>query len=190
MFLDIEEYPIFLVGTNIKNTNGNGWQHKVSRNFPYAAQANKESNYDDPKKLGTCKVVESKDGHPMFIYCYITKGRFRPDKQPDALDYSALQSCLELINENFGGKTIASTIIGADEFEAGGNKERILSMIDEFAPDVNFYLYDYKQIDYRAEDNHNYGSIIEDYKSGKITKEEYYERKKKFLYEKSHGIYY
>mgnify|MGYP003318767963 CR=1 FL=1 len=189
LFLDIEKYPIYLIGANIKNSNGNGWQHKISRNFPYVAQINKESNYDDVNKLGTCTVVESRDNHPMFIFCYITKGRFRPDLQPDTLDYEALKSCLTLLNNNFKGKTIASTILASVAIEAGGNKECVLKLFDEYAPDVNFYLYDYVQIDYREEDNQNYNKIYEDYKSGIITKDEYYIKKKEFLHNKKYGIY-
>ena len=100
-----------------------------------------------------------------------------------------LSSPVELINKNFPGLKVATTIIGHSEFEGGGDREKILKLLEEKLTDVDLYVYDYEQVDYRLEDNLTYKTIKYDYFTKKITKEEYYERKKKYLWERTLGIY-
>ena len=83
---------------------------------------------------------------------------------------------------------MATTIIGHSEFEGGGDRERILKMLEEM-PDVDLYVYEYEQIDYRLEDNLTYKTIKYEYLTKKITKEEYYERKKRYAWERTMGLY-
>ena len=186
LIYDVKDYDVVLVGLNIMNTMGNGFPHKVAVSFKNVAKVNKETAYGNPKKLGTVKVIK---GEPTFCLCYISRGRYRPDRIPDTVDYEALASCLSLINKNFPGLKVATTIIGHSEFEGGGDRERILKLLEELMPDVDLYVYDYEQIDYRLEDNLTYKTIKYDYFTKKITKEEYYERKKKYLWERTLGIY-
>lgn len=186
LIYDVKNYDIVMVGLNIMNTMGNGFQHKVALSFKYVAAVNKDTPYGDPKKLGSVKVIK---GEPIFCLCYISKGRYRPDKIPDTVDYEALASCLALINKNFPGKRIATTIIGHSPYEGGGNRDRIMKLLEEKMPDVDLYVYDYEQVDYRIEDNLTYKAILKDYEEKKIDKEEYYERKKKYVWERAFGIY-
>ena len=81
------EYDVVLIGTGIKNSKGNGFQHKISRCFKYVYNKMDETQYDDVRKLGTCLVIPEKYNFPIFVYCFITKGRLRPDIYPDALNY-------------------------------------------------------------------------------------------------------
>lgn len=182
----VKEYDVVLIGTSIKNSLGDGFQHKVGRSFPYVIEANNKTRYNDRSKLGTVNVV---GGNPVFCLCYIHCGRYRPDLYPDTVDYGALEKCLDLINRNFKGKRIASTIIGGNEFEGGGNPERCLDIMRRALKDCNVFVYDYKQIPFRNEDNHNYMAIVEARTKGEISSEEYLKRKKRFLWEKKYGIY-
>ena len=188
LIYDVLDYDAVLVGVNIMNTMGNGFQHKVALSFKWVAERNKESAYGDPRKLGTVRVVKDSVG-PIFCLCYISRGRYRPDRIPDTVDYEALEKCLELINRNFQGKRVATTIIGHSEFEGGGDRERIMKLLEDKLTDVDLYVYDYEQIDYRLEDNLTYKTIRNDYLTKKITKEEYYERKKKYVWERTLGLY-
>lgn len=172
LFDDILKYETILLGLDIKNSKGNGFLYRVNLAFPEVLKEIRSANYDDYKKLGTCTVVPTDEGYPDFILCYITKGRRRPDKQPDALDYNALKECLETINANYKGKIVASTILGNDPFEAGGDKNKILEMFDSFAPDVIFYLYDYKQLDAFYEFHKKGVEITRRYKNNEINREE------------------
>lgn len=188
---EITKYDVILIGASIKNSKGNGFMHKICRNFPDIDRVNKETNYDDVNKLGTCQVVTSyvDKGFPIFVLCYITKGRYNPNIQPDALNYDALKSCLELVNKHFKGKKVASTLIGNSDFEAGGDAKKIYDIIAETTDDIELYIYDYEQLNYRYEDNVNYFSILNDWRDKKISKEEYFERKRKFVWEKAFGKY-
>ena len=189
LIYDVRDYYAVLVGVNIMNTMGNGFPHKVAVSFKNVAKMNKETAYGDPKKLGSLRVVRGVPEGPFFALCYISKGRYRPDKVPDTVDYEALASCLTLANKVFKGKKVATTIIGHSDYEGGGDREKILKLLEEKMPDVDLYVYDYEQVDYRLEDNLTYKTIRNDYLLKKITKEEYYERKKKYLWERTLGIY-
>ena len=188
---DIKNYDVILVGTSIKNSLGNGFQHKIAVNFKDVAIKNKETTYDDPKKLGTCEVVTTyaKQGFPIFVLCYITKGRYRPDIKPDALDYDALKSCLELVNKHFRGKKVASTLIGSEKFEGGGDAKKIYEIIADTCDDIDLYIYDYHQEDYNEENKNRYFEIVTARKDNLISHEEYEEKMKKFLWERDFGTY-
>lgn len=186
LIYDVKDYDIVLVGLNIMNTMGNGFPHKVAVSFRKVSEVNKGTAYGDPRKLGTVKVVP---GEPTFCLCYISRGRYRPDIIPDAVDYEALENCLKLINKNFPGKKVATTIMGHSDYEGGGDRERILKLLEDKLLDVELYVYDYEQVDYRLEDNLTYKTIRNEYLLKQITKEEYYERKKKYVWERTFGLY-
>lgn len=186
LIYDVKDYDVVLVGVNIMNTMGNGFPHKVALSFKYVARVNKETAYGDPRKLGTVKVVK---GEPTFCLCYISRGRYRPDKKPDTVDYQALANCLTLIDKNFPGQKIATTIIGHSEFEGGGDRDRILKLLEEKMPHVDLYVYDYEQIDYRLEDNLTYKTLKYEYMSKQITREQYDDRRKKYIWERALGLY-
>lgn len=185
---DVMDYDVILVGLNNKNSMGNGFAHKVARSFPYVYDSNAATKYDDPGKLGSLRLVKQ-EGKPTFVLCYITKGRFQPYRHPDALDYEAMEKCIRLVSSHFTDKKIASTIMGVSEFEAGGDKEKVMAMFKKYCNDMDLTLYDYEQVDYRQEDNQNYFAIMNAYTRGEIDKDEYYRRKSKFLWEKNFGLY-
>ena len=189
LFNDIKQYDIILIGTSTKCTKGNGFQYKIARNYRYPYDALEKFNYTCRDKMGKCVVVDKKDDMPMFIYCFITHGRYRPDLQPDALDYDGLKSCLELIASNFPNSKIASTIMGESIFEGGGNKERILSIFNEICKDLDLTLYDYCQIDFKLEDDSIYDEIVRKYKNKELTRVEYLEQLKIYEWHRKLGIF-
>ena len=129
LILDLFNYDVILVGTSIINQLGNGFQRKVGINFPAVYEAVKTSGgYGDNRRLGKTLTIE---GQPAFVLCYITKGRFRPDIRPDALEYEALDKCLEHVATQFPEKKIATTIIGASPFEGGGDRDKVLALIEK-----------------------------------------------------------
>ena len=179
-------YDIILVGTSIKNRLGNGFQKDIAINFPVVDTVNKQTQYDDIRKLGTCQVINyyKNKGFPTFILCYITKGRYRPDKQPDTLDYDALRTCLSLINENFKGKKIAAPLLGSSKYEGNGNREKIYEIIKDTCNDIDLYIYDFDQQDFAAKNIKRFKEIKEKY-SG----DEFDEKLKKLLWEEHFGKY-
>lgn len=187
----IKEYDVVLIGTGIKNSMYNGFQKEIAVNFPEVEKINKETKYDDIKKLGTCQVITKyhKDGFPIFVLCYITKGRYRPDIKPDTLEYASLRTCFEIVNEHFKGKKVATTLMGSSKFEGGGDSKRIYQIIMDTCNDIDLDIYDYEQDDVIARNKDTYYHIVKDYKDGVITKDEYEDRMKKYLWESEIGIY-
>ena len=94
---DVFKYDVILVGTSINNALGNGFQRQVRINFPIVDKINKSTNYGDPRKLGTVKVIGTT---PIFCLCYINRSKRRPDINPEYLNYESLENCLKLVNEN------------------------------------------------------------------------------------------
>lgn len=145
---DINQYKIFIVGTNVYNTMSNGFQREVALHYPYVRQLNLLTKYGDINKLGTFLTC-SKENEPTFLLSYICKGYPpRPEKGKliDYLDYSALEKILSLINILYKNQTIATTILGNSPFDGNGDRDKILNIMSAQLTDVNAFVYDYKQI--------------------------------------------
>jgi hypothetical protein len=181
---DVFKYDVILVGTSINNALGNGFQRQVKINFPVVDDINKTTNYGDIRKLGTVKVVNTT---PVFCLCYINKSKRRPDINPDYLDYISLENCLKLINDNFKGKRIASTILGLSDYEGNGDKNKIMDIFKQNSSDIDLYLYDYQQMDYEQERKDKWFSIVNNINN--MSPEEYREQKKRFHWEDKFGIF-
>lgn len=186
---EVRKYDVILIGTGIKNSQGNGFQHKIAVTFKYAYQELNKTKYDDKSKFGNCLVIPQKFENPIFIYCFIDKGRYKSNLYPDSVNYDALESCLNLVKKNFSDKKIASTIMGVDNFEGGGDREKIISIFEKELSGCDVTLYDYKQIDFRIENNTERKQLLNDYFSGKITKEEYDRKRIIFAWKVAYGMY-
>ena len=169
----IYEYDVILVGTSIMNALGNGFQYQVRINFPEVDKANKATKYGDLRKLGTVKVIDTK---PIFCLLYISKGGYRKDIKPEYIDYQSLEETIKLINDNFKGKKIASTVIGVNQYEGGGDKEKILDILERNTKDIELFLYDSEQYDYAKERDSRWKNIVS--QIGNIGHEEYENLKK------------
>lgn len=184
LIYDIPSHEVILVGTSINNTLGNGFQYQVKKAFPDVDEANKNTPYGDHRKLGTVTVVKSEG--KTFCLCYINKSRRRPDLNPDYLDYDALRNVVQIINTNFKGKTVVSTILGLSEYEGDGDRERILKILEENSSDINLVLYDFEQPDRIAERKRRWNEIISSI--GKVPPEEYREMKKLYHWQEHFGV--
>ena len=142
----IEEYDYTIIPMNCYNQFGNGFVYKVKENYPYTSEIEKFTNYGDSRKLGKILEIQYGENNPKFIVCYITfLCNYRPDLIKDYLDYDALRDCIIKINNEYPNKNIACTMIGCSEFDGNGNKEKVLQILNEYANDINLYVYDYKQ---------------------------------------------
>ena len=180
----VYEYDVILVGTSIMNALGNGFQYQVKVNFPEVEKSNKKTKYGDHRKLGNVTVVNT---NPIFCLLFINKGGYRTDLNPDYLDYEALESCMKLINENFKGKKIASTIIGSSEYEGNGDQDKIMEILETNSSNIELTLYDFQQEDRLKERDGRWKKIVNTI--GKVTTEEYQNMKKDFFWRNAFGIY-
>lgn len=181
---DVFNYDIILIGTSIMNSLGNGFQYQMKISFPEVDKANKATNYGDKRKLGTVKVINTQ---PIVCLLYISKGGYRKDIIPEYIDYESLESCIKLINDNFKGKRIASTIIGLSEYEGGGNKEKIIDILEKNSNDIELFLYDMEQYDFIKERDSRWKNIVSQIDS--ISREEYENLKKEFFWQNAFGIH-
>lgn len=155
----VDKYDVILVGTNTYHVMGNGFQRKVRVNYPDTYTLNMRTKYGDINKLG---MVVCTSGKPVFALCFITHGyNFRPDKNPDYLDYGALESCIKYVNKTQAGLNIATTMVGCSKFDGNGNKERVFDILSKNSDNINLFIYDYEQISRNIESVINYANIIQ-----------------------------
>lgn len=178
----IYDYDVILVGTGIYNALGNGFQRDIRLVYPSIDNANKSTLYGDKRKLGTVTVVN--ENGIIICLCYVNRGRFRPDLNPEYVDYNAVQRCLELIKENFNGKKIATTLLGYDLYEGDGNEDRLKAIFENVFDDSDIDVYLFEQEDYEKRRNQEWERI----KSLAGT-EEYRDAKKKYIWQETFGIY-
>lgn len=155
---EFEKYDVILIGTNLYHAMSNGFQRKIKFKVPDTYQLNLSTKYGDIKKLGTIVYTNYK---PIFVLCFITKGyNFRPDLQPDYLEYEELEKCIKEVNIKFKGLNIATTMIGCSNFDGNGNIEKVRNILDDNTKDINLFIYDYEQIRYQVETTINYLNIV------------------------------
>ena len=182
LIYEVNDYDLILVGTSTMNNLGNGFQYKVGLNFPNVYDAAKTATkYGDAAKLGRVTIVGSE---PSFALCYITKGRYRPDLRPDALEYDALEHCLEIVKKYYGDCKIASTILGHSQYEGGGDKEKIIELFNNVLNHCDVTLYDYEQRDIKAEKKDAWKKVVE-----AVGTPDYEQTKKAYFWEWGVGIY-
>lgn len=143
---EVEKYDVTLLASNIYCMKGGGLQFQLAYKYLYVYEGNMRTKYADKKKLGT--MIEcSREGDPTFTLLYITRGyeKIREGHENDFINYEALRSCLEQVNERYKGMKIASTMLGCSSFDGNGNKEKVLAMMNEILTDVDVDVYDYYQ---------------------------------------------
>ena len=179
---DIKKYDVILVGTTILNKLGNGFQYKVGLNFPEVFEASKtRTKYGDESKLGRIEIVETT---PVFVLCYITKGRYNPIVAPDNLDYNALINCLRSVKHKYTNKKIACPILGLSKFEGGGDKNKILDIFSSVFFDDDVTLYDYEQVPISIEKQIDWNEIKKH-----VGLDDYTDMKKNYFWKWAFGIY-
>lgn len=169
---DIEKYDVILIGTNTYHAMGNGFQRKIRLHYPVTYDTNLLTKYGDKDKLGT-RITCKKNNGPIFSLCFIVNGyNFRPDLNPDYLDYDALESCIKTSNYEFSGKKVATTMIGCSKYDGNGNKERVMEILSNNTKDIDLYVYDYEQLDRNIESVIRYRSVVDNKEYDRETKTE------------------
>jgi hypothetical protein len=181
---DIFNYDVIIIGTGIHNALGNGFQYDMKINFPIIEETVKKTKYADPRKLGSVSVINMK---PIVCIGFIHKGGYRSDLKSDYLDYDALKEVVELINDHFKGKRIATTLIGCSQYDGNGNIQRVLSLFEGLSDENEYFLYDYEQRDYRVVNNEKWATINN--LVGKIPYKELRKLKDEFIKIRKYGIY-
>lgn len=146
LFFEVNKYDVILLASNIYCMIGDGFQRKVSKHYLYVYEGNLRTKYGDVSKLGSMMEC-SQENNPTFTLLYITKGYGKKKKgeRNDFLNYDALKTCLEQVNERYKGKKIASTLLGCSPFDGNGDKEKVLKIMSDILTDVDVDVFDYYQ---------------------------------------------
>ena len=128
------KYDALVHGCNCFCNFGRGIAVDIRKNFPNAFKADQSTQYGDKSKLGNYSFAETKYGTVINAYTQFSYGGGRKN-----VDYDAIKSVFEKVNENFKGKVICIPKIGAGL--AGGDFKKIKKIINEVTPDLNIIVY-------------------------------------------------
>jgi O-acetyl-ADP-ribose deacetylase (regulator of RNase III) len=122
------KFDVIIHGCNCQCTMGAGIAKQIKIYFPEAYQADLETIKGDRSKLGTISQATIQRGS---LNLTIVNGYTQFDWRGSGclLDYSALQSVMRHVKQNFSGKRIGYPKIGAGL--AWGEWKRIASLIDQ-----------------------------------------------------------
>jgi len=124
------EFDIIVQGCNCFNTMGAGIALQIKNQFPDAYLADQETVPGDVGKLGTYTIGMS--GRLVIINAYTQFGVSRSGE--DVFEYNAFQRVLDKLAFRFGIWRFGFPMIGMGL--AGGDKERILAMLEDFSQNV------------------------------------------------------
>lgn len=182
---NLKKYSIILVPMTANNSMSCGFAYEVGLNFPSIREKVQMTPYGDRRKYGTVSVF--KDENITFCICFMHTGG--QSKEKEYVKYDSLADCLDLINIEFKGKTVASPILGSTRFDGNGDKEKIIGIFKEHCKDVDVILYDYKERNFRDEIYYRTTTVTQKFRHKEITHEEMMKEIDKIMWEKFHGIF-
>lgn len=181
---DIKKYTIVLVPMSANNSMNSGFAYEIGLNFPLIREKVQTTPYGDRRKFGTVSVF--KDDGITFCICFMHTGG--QSKQVEYVKYDSLANCLDLININFKGKTVASPILGSTKYDGRGDKEKIINIFKEHCTDIDLILYDYEERNFMDEIYYRTTTITQKFRRKEITHEEMMAEIDTIMWEKFNGI--
>lgn len=124
------DFDIIVQGCNCFNAMGSGIAAQIKQQFPDAELADNETVRGDPGKLGTYTI--GMHGRLVIINAYTQFGTSQNGE--DVFEYNAFRRILDKLAHRFGIWRFGFPMIGMGL--AGGNKERILAMLEDFSQKV------------------------------------------------------
>ena len=181
---DIKKYTIVLVPMSANNSMNSGFAYEIGLNFPPIREKVQATPYGDRRKFGTVSVF--KDEGITFCICFMHTGG--QSKQAEYVKYDSLANCVDLININFKGKTVASPILGSTKYDGRGDKEKIINIFKEHCTDIDLILYDYEERNFMDEIYYRTTTITQKFRRKEITHEEMMAEIDTIMWEKFNGI--
>jgi len=124
------EFDIVVQGCNCFNTMGGGIAREIAEKYPSAARVDRSTQYGDYNKLGNWTEFDT--GRFKIINAYT---QYNMSTGEDVFEYTAFQLILEKLEHAYPSSRIGFPYIGMGL--AGGNKERIIAMLEDFAEKVS-----------------------------------------------------
>lgn len=186
---NVHDYDVILFGMGINNSMNKGISYEIALNFPKVKISEDATGYGDTRKYGKTHETKVSD-NLSFCACYCYNIGLKKKNNGVYIDYEALEDCLTTVHEIYKGKKIASPIIGQDEFDGNGEKNKIIEIYKRvFGDYTNLTLYDFVQCDFRKERYKEAVAIRKQYTDGIITKEEFKHLKKINEWKRLNGIF-
>ena len=137
------EFDAIVHGANCFNTMGKGIAYTIRKVFPEAYEADKKTKKGDKNKLGDYSyVVLNIKQKELFVINAYTQYDYRITSQKSInVDYEAIRKVFTRINKDFKGLHIGIPRIGAGL--AGGDWDKIKTIINEVTPDIDIILVNY-----------------------------------------------
>lgn len=120
------EFDIVVQGCNCFNTMGGGIAREIRERYPMAELVDNETEKGAYNKLGNYTTAFT--GKFLIVNAYT---QYNMSQGNDVFEYTAFELILQKLCHEFGTKRIGLPYIGMGL--AGGDKEIILDMIEEFA---------------------------------------------------------
>jgi hypothetical protein len=131
------EFDIVVQGCNCFNTMGGGIAREIRERYPEVATVDAKTKKGDYNKLGnwTEHMAIARDREPQSYYTIINAyTQYNMSKGTDVFEYLAFAVILQKLEFAYGSKRIGFPYIGMGL--AGGRKEIIIRMIENFANSV------------------------------------------------------
>lgn len=140
LFAEAGMFDVIVQGCNCFCTMGSGIARQIREQYPDAYEADCETIPGDYNKLGTyteAYVSDEEDDRNKFliINAYTQFGFNKRGESNDLFEYISFELVLQKLVYNFGTKRFGLPYIGMGL--AGGDKQRIMAMIEDFANKVS-----------------------------------------------------
>lgn len=137
--LDLTEaghFDVIIQGCNCFNTMGSGIARSIKERFPQAYAADQLTESGDRSKLGTITCAEailSNGNSCIIVNAYTQYGTSKNGE--DVFEYAAFQKILDAFVVDGTNLRVGLPYIGMGL--AGGDKTRIMAMIEDFATKIS-----------------------------------------------------
>lgn len=133
------QFDVVVQGCNCFNTMGGGIAREIRTRYPEVAKIDAETNRGDYRKLGSWTEgyawFNEHKGDNADNYIIINAyTQYNMSTGEDVFEYTAFKIILQKLLHTYGRKRIGFPYIGMGL--AGGDKVRIMAMLEEFATDV------------------------------------------------------
>lgn len=127
------KFNVIVQGCNCFNTMGSGLAGEIKARYPNAYEVDCETGIGDRAKLGTYTTMVGVQFNIVNAYTQFGYGRL--NKDDDLFEYDSFALILERLQDEYKGSgRFGFPLIGCGL--AGGNKSRIVSMIEDFSRSV------------------------------------------------------
>lgn len=184
LIYNVGRYNVVLVGMGVNNSFSRGFPSHIGASFPKVKEEeNRKSPYGDRRKYGTVMPIVA-DG-VRFCMCYVHDGGY---KGGEYIHYDSLRECLSRVACDYGGKKIASPLIGASPHDGNGDRDKIIKTYEEIFRDVDIDVYDYEDTTLGDEAYRAFCEAKRKYRAKEITRKEFSYERNRFFWTKAHGL--